>query len=363
MTAVSSADGFTWSATNQRAQGQILGLMASYTGYTDGQFGWVIVDGVNIQSVAVGMEVGKVGDKLMQDPQKAAALTKDRLGLGIATVMVAPKGIKYEPGTLLIHGAMATTDLTVPIHNITPPPVSSVSIKSTDGSISGGKTGTNFDLGVIKAPRWTTRRRVTLNGDVQGQFILDGSADVSAPIEVDTSRGRPFVASAFIDTTDAYNITAGVLGNHRGGAGPVLGILKADGNGNVSAAVPGVDYIVGDQPWGFRFSKDLGFARVTFPFVRAVCDDPWLIPAGAPKVVIEIEGGVPPLATNVDWPFMVNGAPVAYIRFTPGSSIGVMNLPNDLVITSRQVCRIDCPVNIEFMSGVMFGTVEGIRLS
>jgi hypothetical protein len=361
MTAVSVSDGFTWMATNQRTSGQLIGLMASYSGYTDGQYGWVVVDGVNVQSVKVGANAGGVGDRLTQDAINADSLTKDTQGLAIATVMVLPTDGLYEPGTLLIHSAMATTELGVP----QPPDnggLTEVTIASSDGSIAGGGTGSEFDLGVIKAPRWSNRRRLDWQGDATGSMQLDGSTNAAADLTVHSSEGRPFVRSAFIDTTNAYNIDSGVLGNYRGGAGDVSGILKADGLGHVTAAIPGVDYVVGDQPWGFRFSKDLGFARVTFPFVRAISKQPWLIPAGATDVVIRIEGGVNPQFSNVDWPFMVNGAQVAIIRFALNSSRGVMMNTTDIVITPEQVTRIDCPVNIDTMSGVMFGTVGGIRI-
>jgi hypothetical protein len=362
MTAVQTSNGFAWAATNQRAPGQIIGLMASYSGYADGQFGWVIVDGVNIQSVKIGAAAGVVGDKLSRDLVHADALTKDTKGQAIATVMVAPakNSLIYEPGTLLIHAPVATTDLGVP----QPPEnggITEVTIRSTDGSLSGGGTGSEFDLGVIKAPRWSNKRRITLSGDVQGSYLLDGASDVNAPIEVDSSQGRPFVRSAFVDTTNASNIDSGVLGNHRGGAGPVSGILKADGLGNVSAAIPGVDYVVGDQPWGFRFSKDLGFARVTFPFVRAASKQAWVIPKGAPDVVIYSDG-LGPQFSIVDWPFMVNGAQVTFIRFAIGSNRGYMMNTTDIVITQEKITRIDAPVNIDTMNGVMFGTVGGIRI-
>lgn len=360
MTAVSTSSGFTWMATNQRVGGQVLGLMASYQGYTDGQFGWVVVDGVNIQSVAIGAQAGVVGDRLGQDNVNPAALTKDTKGLAIATVMVKPTGAIYEPGTLLIHSAMATVDLGVP----QPPDnggLTSVTIDSVDGSISGTGTGSEFDLGVTKAPRWSTKRRLNWGGDVSGTMLLDGSTDVAALLAVNSSQGRPFVRSAFVDATNADNIDAGVLGNHRGGAGPVSGILKADGHGNVSQAVPGTDYVVGAQPWGFRFSKDTGFARVTYPFVRAVCEEAWMIPAAGTDVVIYLDG-LPPQFSNVDWPFMLNGAQVAFIRFGIGSLRGIWHATADTIITPEKITRIDTPVNIDTMNGVMFGTVGGVRI-
>jgi hypothetical protein len=297
---------------------------------------------------------------LGQDSLSPAALTKDTQGLAIATVMAPSAGAIYEPGTLLIHSAMATVDLGVP----QPPDnggLTAVTIESSDGSLSGGGTGSDFNLGVIKAPRWSRARTIEYTGDVSGSATLDGSTDVSSGLQVNSSQGRTFVRSAFVDTTDADNITTGVLGNHRGGSGDVSGILKADGLGNVTAAVPGTDYVVGAQPWGFRFSKDLGFARVTFPFVRAVCEQAWMIPANGPDVII-LTDGVAPMFSNVDWAFYVNNAQVATIRFAIGSNRGVWLRTTDLIITPEQITRIDCPVNIDTMNGVMFGTVGGIRL-
>lgn len=53
---------------------------------------------------------------------------------------------------------------------------------------------------------------------------------------------------ANVDATNASNLTAGVVPAARGGAGATDGILKADGNGNVSQAIAGTDYLLPNLP-------------------------------------------------------------------------------------------------------------------
>jgi hypothetical protein len=76
-----------------------------------------------------------------------------------------------------------------------------------------------------------------------GGFTLGGDCTFSVPnITCTKTSGSSFATSATTDTTNAGNISSGVLGSNRGGAGAVSGILKANGSGVVSAASSGTDF-------------------------------------------------------------------------------------------------------------------------
>jgi len=69
-----------------------------------------------------------------------------------------------------------------------------------------------------------------------------GGAVTLTPVDV----GLGNVAN--VDATNASNLTSGTVPSARGGAGAVNGMLKADGNGMVSQAVAGKDYLSPSLP-------------------------------------------------------------------------------------------------------------------
>lgn len=88
------------------------------------------------------------------------------------------------------------------------------------------------------------------NGDVDhaptSNAVFDEFAAVYTSL-ANKANTADLAASAFTDTTDASNITSGILHKNRGGAGDVNGILKANGAGVVSAADAGTDYVIPSQ--------------------------------------------------------------------------------------------------------------------
>lgn len=103
---------FTWEATNRFAQAtapNLVGLCASYLAPADGDYGWVIDDGVNIQSVTYnGASPPYVGQALCWsgDSQVGARLSGSNL-LGVIMSLAGLIGLtgtnkELAPGTIRI---------------------------------------------------------------------------------------------------------------------------------------------------------------------------------------------------------------------------------------------------------------------
>lgn len=83
---------FAWEVTNvfaNSATGLCAGVQGSYTALADGQFGWVIEDGINIQALYISGSAPGFGSAL------------DWTGDGVATVAAAGRlGMVVNPATL-----------------------------------------------------------------------------------------------------------------------------------------------------------------------------------------------------------------------------------------------------------------------
>jgi hypothetical protein len=129
--------------------------------------------------------------------------------------------------------------------------------------VSGGGAG-----GVTGPGSSVNNNLAAFNG-TSGGAIKDSGIAIANVVVMDGALGTPASGSAANLTSIPVNRATGILGATHGGAGSVTGLLKANGLGNVSAAVPGTDYAlpgatgasvtIGDTPPGSPAPGDLWF--------------------------------------------------------------------------------------------------------
>jgi hypothetical protein len=116
---------------------------------------------------------------------------------------------------------------------------SPASIASADGSITvTNPTGPTIDLAVVKAPKWSTARTLTLTGDASGAASLDGSANQSLGVTLASSGVAPGTYHNAIVTVNAKGIVTAVSEGTAGAYLPLVTgaeppVLVSDGKGDL----------------------------------------------------------------------------------------------------------------------------------
>lgn len=96
---------FNWSVSPGAWGSRTIGLLGSYTQFAEGDFGWVIERGINIQSVKYTGTAPIIGSRLTRDTVTLDALKVAAVGdQWVATLVGAnAAGGVINPATLLIH--------------------------------------------------------------------------------------------------------------------------------------------------------------------------------------------------------------------------------------------------------------------